>query len=231
MYLNYFDFLHNAVGIKTASRTYFNKEPQNLSVCEAATLIGMCKNPSYFNPVRKPERCRERRNVVLDQMVKAGYLSKADAELHKLEPIGLRFHRVDHKEGLATYLRERLRTMLMAKEPDRSDYASWQDQKYYEDSLAWETDPLYGWCNKNRKKDGTPYNLYTDGLKIYTTIDSRMQQYAEESVEEHVAGYLQPIFDKEKRHQTTRPFSNQLSTRRWKKSCAVRWNKASAISP
>ena len=91
MYLNYFDFLHNAVGIKTASRTYFNKEPQNLSVCEAATLIGMCKNPSYFNPVRKPERCRERRNVVLDQMVKAGYLSKADAELHKLEPIGLRF--------------------------------------------------------------------------------------------------------------------------------------------
>ena len=75
MYLNYFDFLHNAVGIKTASRTYFNKEPQNLSVCEAATLIGMCKNPSYFNPVRKPERCRERRNVVLDQMVKAGYLS------------------------------------------------------------------------------------------------------------------------------------------------------------
>ena len=211
MYLNYFDFLHNAVGIKTAARTYFNKEPQNLSVCEAATLIGMCKNPSYYNPVRKPERCRARRNVVLDQMVKSGYLSKADAELHKMEPLGLRFHRVDHKEGLATYLRERLRTMLMAKEPERKNYASWQDQKYYEDSLAWETDPLYGWCNKNRKKDGTPYNLYTDGLKIYTTIDSRMQQYAEESVEEHVAGYLQPIFDKEKRNQKTRPFSNQLS--------------------
>ena len=211
MYLNYFDFLHNAVGIKTAARTYFNKEPQILSVCEAATLIGMCKNPSYYNPVRKPERCRARRNVVLDQMVKSGYLSKADAELHKMEPLGLRFHRVDHKEGLATYLRERLRTMLMAKEPERKNYASWQDQKYYEDSLAWETDPLYGWCNKNRKKDGTPYNLYTDGLKIYTTIDSRMQQYAEESVEEHVAGYLQPIFDKEKRNQKTRPFSNQLS--------------------
>lgn len=211
MYLNYFDFLHNAVGIKTAARTYFNKEPQNLSVCEAATLIGMCKNPSYYNPVRKPERCRARRNVVLDQMVKSGYLSKVDAELHKMEPLGLRFHRVDHKEGLATYLRERLRTMLMAKEPERKNYASWQDQKYYEDSLAWETDPLYGWCNKNRKKDGTPYNLYTDGLKIYTTIDSRMQQYAEESVEEHVAGYLQPIFDKEKRNQKTRPFSNQLS--------------------
>lgn len=140
MYLNYFDFLHNAVGIKTASRTYFNKEPQNLSVCEAATLIGMCKNPSYFNPVRKPERCRERRNVVLDQMVKAGYLSKADAELHKLEPIGLRFHRVDHKEGLATYLRERLRTMLMAKEPNRSDYASWQDQNIMK--IRWHGKPI-----------------------------------------------------------------------------------------
>ena len=211
MYLNYFDFLHNAVGIKTAARTYFNKEPKALSVAEAATLIGMCKNPSYFNPVRKPERCRERRNVVLDQMVKSGYLSKADAELYKMEPVGLRFHRVDHKEGLATYLRERLRTMLMAKEPHRGDYASWQDQLYYEDSLAWETDPLYGWCNKNRKKDGTPYNLYTDGLKVYTTIDSRMQQYAEEAVDEHVAGYLQPIFDKEKRNQKTRPFSNQLT--------------------
>ena len=211
MYLNYFDFLHNAVGIKTAAKTYFNKEPQNLSVSEAALLIGMCKNPSYFNPVRHPDRCRERRNVVLDQMVKVGYLSKADAELYKLEPVGLNFHRVDHKEGMATYLRERLRTMLMAKEPNRSDYASWQQQKYYEDSLAWKTDPLYGWCNKNRKKDGTPYNLYTDGLKIYTTIDSRMQQYAEEAVEKHVAGYLQPIFDKEKRNQANRPFSNQLS--------------------
>ena len=144
-------------------------------------------------------------------MVKAGYLSKADADVHKLEPLALRFHRVDHKEGIATYLRERLRTMLMAKKPVRSNYASWQDQKFYEDSLAWETDPLYGWCNKNRKKDGTPYNLYTDGLKIYTTIDSRMQRYAEDAVEKHVAGYLQPIFDKEKRHQATRPFSNQLS--------------------
>lgn len=217
MYLNYFDFLHNAVGIKTAAKTYFNKEPRNLSICEAATLIGMCKNPSYFNPVRMPERCRERRNVVLDQMVKAGYLSKSDAEIYKLEPIGLRFHRTDHKEGMATYLRERLRTMLMAKEPIRKNYASWQDQKYFEDSLAWETDPLYGWCNKNKKKDGTPYNLYTDGLRIYTTIDSRMQRYAEEAVHKHVAQYLQPIFDKEKRNQSTRPFSNQLTEAEVKK--------------
>lgn len=211
MYLNYFDFLHNAVGIKTAAKTYFNKDPNNLSVCEAATLIGMCKNPSYFNPVRKPERCRDRRNVVLDQMVKAGYLTEAEARTYKDEPLKLRFHRVDHKEGIATYFRERLRTMLMAKKPNRSNYASWQGQKFYEDSLAWEADPLYGWCNKNKKKDGTPYNLYTDGLKIYTTIDSRMQKYAEDAVLKHVAGYLQPIFDKEKRNQPTRPFSNQLT--------------------
>ena len=101
----------------------------------------------------------------------------------------------------------------MAKEPNKDNYASWQAQKYYEDSLAWETDPLYGWCNKNHKKDGTPYNIYTDGLKIYTTIDSRMQQYAEEAMDKHVAGYLQPIFDKEKKNQATRPFSSQLTTK------------------
>ena len=145
LYLNHFDFLHNAVGIKTAAKTYFNKEPRDLTVNEAATLIGMCKNPSYFNPVRRPERCTERRNVVIDQMVKAGYLTETEGAAHKSEPLVLDFKRADHKEGLATYLRERLRAMLMAEKPVRSDYASWQGQKYYEDSLAWATDPLYGW--------------------------------------------------------------------------------------
>lgn len=211
LYLNHFDFLHNAVGIKTAARTYFNKEPRDLTVTEAATLVGMCKNPSYFNPVRRPERCLERRNVVIDQMVKAGYLTHAEGVEQKSEPLALDFKRADHKEGLATYLRERLRAMLMAEEPDRDDYASWQDQKYYEDSLAWATDPLYGWCNKNRKSDGSPYNIYTDGLKIYTTIDSRMQQYAEEAMYEHVALDLQPKFDQEKRGSKTRPFSSKLT--------------------
>ncbi|MCM1109220.1 MAG: transglycosylase domain-containing protein [Clostridium sp.] len=211
MYLNYFDFLHSAVGIKTAAKTYFGKEPKDLTVCESAMLIGMCKNPSYFNPVRKPERTLERRNVVLEQMVKAGYLTEAEAAACKAEPLALDFKRVDHKEGSATYLREYLRVALMAHKPERSEYASWQDQKYYEDSLAWETDPMYGWCNKNKKKDGTPYNIYTDGLKIYTTIDSRMQQYAEEAVHEHVAQTLQPAFDKEKRGSATRPYSSRLS--------------------
>lgn len=217
MYLNYFDFLHSAVGIKTAAQTYFNKEPKDLSVTEAATLIGMCKNPSYFNPVRKPERTRERRNVVIDQMVKAGHLSESEAATCKAEPLTLNFKRTDHKEGSATYLREYLRGVLMARKPVRSDYASWQGQRYYEDSLAWETDPLYGWCNKNSKKDGSPYNIYTDGLKIYTTIDSRMQRYAEEAVQEHVAEYLQPIFEKEKKGARNSPYSPRLTAKEYER--------------
>ncbi len=211
LYLNYFDFLNNAVGIKTASNTYFSKEPKDLKVEEAATLVGMCKNPSRFNPVRHNERTRGRRNVVIDQMCKAGHLTAAEADSLKKLPLKLRYHRVDHKEGIATYFREYLRRMITAKEPNRSDYRGWQMQQYYEDSLAWETNPLYGWCNKNTKKDGTHYNLYTDGLKIYTTVDSRMQRYAEETVREHVAMYLQPQFFKEKKGRKTAPYTTQIS--------------------
>ena len=211
MYLNHFDFLHNAVGIKTAAKTYFGKEPKDLTVNESATLIGMCKNPSYFNPVRNPERCEQRRNVVLSQMEKVGYISSDEASRLKLEPLQLNFHRTDHKEGTAAYLRDYLRQILMAKKPARSDYASWQNQKYYEDSLAWETDPVFGWCNKNVKRDGTPYNIYTDGLKVYTTIDSRMQRYAEEAVQKHVVGELQPLFDKELKTNKNAPYANVLS--------------------
>lgn len=211
MYLNHFDFLHNAVGIKTAAKTYFDKDPKNLTVNESATLIGMCKNPSYFNPVRNQERCVQRRNVVLSQMEKVGYLSSVDANRLKLDPLNLNFHRTDHKEGSAAYLRDYLRQVLMAKKPNRSDYASWQGQKYYEDSLAWETDPVYGWCNKNVKRDGTAYNIYTDGLKVYTTIDSRMQKYAEDAVYKHVVEELQPLFDKELKSNKNAPYASSLS--------------------
>ena len=211
LYLNYFDFLNNAVGIKTASNTYFSKEPKDLKVEEAATLVGMCKNPSYFNPVRHNERARGRRNVVIDQMCKAGHLTEAEADSLKALPLKLRYRRVDHKEGRGTYFREYLRRMMTAKKPDIANYRGWQMQQYYEDSLAWETNPLYGWCNKNMKKDGKPYNLYTDGLKIYTTIDSRMQRYAEEAVHEHVAMYLQPHFFKEKKGRKTAPYTTQIS--------------------
>lgn len=213
LYLNYFDFLHNAVGIKTASSTYFYKDPKNLTLEEAATLIGLCKNPSLFNPVRYPERCRERRNVVLDQMRKAGYIT--DEQYHKScdQPLTLlyNFHRNDHKDGTAPYLREFLRVYMSAERPDRSKYPSWNKRQYVLDSIAWDTDPLYGWCNKNFKKDGSPYNLNADGLKVYTTIDSRMQRYAEEAVYGHVARYLQPEFFKENKGKPNAPFTSQLT--------------------
>ena len=174
-------------------------------------MIGLCKNPSLFNPVRYPERCRDRRNVVLDQMRKAGYIT--DEQYHKSceLPLTLNFHRNDHKDGTAPYLREFLRVYMSAERPDRSKYPSWNKRQYVLDSIAWDTDPLYGWCNKNFKKDGTPYNLNADGLKVYTTIDSRMQRYAEEAVYGHVARYLQPEFFKENRGKPNAPFTSQLT--------------------
>lgn len=211
LYLNYFNFLHGADGIKTAANTYFNKEPSQLDICESATLVGLCKNPSLFNPVRYPERARQRRNVVLAQMLKVGYFTQAQYDKERVKPLKLDFHRIDHKDGTATYFREFLRLYMMAKRPDRNDesrYPSWNQNQYVYDSIAWETDPLYGWCNKNRKRDGEPYNLYADGLKVYTTIDSRMQQFAEQAMYDHVAHYLQPQFEKENRGKPNAPYSN-----------------------
>jgi len=213
LYLNYFDFLHNSVGIKTASNTYFNKEPNELSVVEAATLIGLCKNPSLFNPVRYPERCLNRRNVVLSQMQKAGYLSTAEYNQLCDEKLVLDFHRVDHKDGIATYFREFLRQYMMARRPDLNDYPAWNKRQYVIDSIAWNNDPLYGWCNKNFKRDGKPYNIYTDGLKIMTTIDSRMQKYAEEAVFAQVAKNLQPAFDRANKSKRNAPFSDNLTSK------------------
>ena len=210
MYLNKFDFLNNAVGIKTAAYTYFGCEPKDLKIEEAATLVGMCKNPSLYNPVRYNERSRGRRNVVLDQMRKAGYITVEERDSLQALPLKLLYHRVDHNEGLATYFREYLRGVLNAKKPDKSDYRGWQMQKYYEDSLDWETNPLYGWCEKNTKKDGSKYNLYTDGLKIYTTIDSRMQKYAEDAVVEHLKE-LQGYFFKEKKGAKKAPYTFRLT--------------------
>lgn len=211
MYLNKFDFLNNAVGIKTAAYTYFGSEPKELKIEEAAMLVGMCKNPSLYNPVRFNERAKGRRNVVIEQMRKAGYITVAECDSLKALPLKLTYNRVDHKEGLATYFREYLRGVIAAKKPVKSDYRSWQMQKYYEDSLSWETDPLYGWCEKNHKKDGSTYNIYTDGLKIYTTINSRMQQYAEEAVKEHLGDYLQPEFFKSKKGRKQAPYTNMLT--------------------
>lgn len=206
MYLNQFDFLYNAVGIKSAAKVYFNKEARELDTLEAATLVGMVKNPSYFNPVRHPERTRARRNVVLEQMFRNDRLSRAELDSLQAQPLTLDFCRVDHKDGLAPYFREELRRYLTAKHPERSHYPSWDQQRYVDDSISWAENPLYGWVEKNRKPDGTKYDIYTDGLKIYTTIDSRMQRYAEEAVREHMS-QLQEQFFREKAGQSNAPYT------------------------
>ena len=171
MYLNKFDFINNAVGIKTASKTYFGVSADSLDILQAATLVGMAKNPALFNPVRRPDTTMHRRNVVLYQMTRyknpetnQAYLSKEAFDSLKTIPLELNFKREDHKQGIATYFREYLRGYLSQ------------------------------WIKANPKPDGTYYNLYTDGLKIYTTIDSRMQTYAEEAVKEHLTTLQDDFF-------------------------------------
>ena len=217
LYFNKFDFLNNAVGIKTASKVYFNTTPDKLTIPQAALLVGMCKNPSLYNPASRREATRQRaldrRNTVLNQMAKYKFITKADAEKYKKMPLGLDYHSVGHDQGLAPYMREYLRTRLSAKKPKRSNYADWQLKpygQYYLDSLAWETDPLYGFIEKNPKSDGTKYNLYQDGLKIYTTIDSRMQAYAESVVREWLTG-LQDDFFKEKKKRKNGIFPSNFT--------------------
>ena len=219
MYLNQFDFLYNAVGIRSAAFTYFGKTPAELKIEEAAMLIGMCKNPTIYNPILRPNSPLplERRNTVFQQMEKAGYLTEAEVDSLSRLPIKTSFHKMDHKQGIAPYFREHLSKIMMADKPDRSDYASWQYDRFRDDSIQWETNPLFGWCNKNRKPDGTPYNIYTDGLKIYTTINPTMQRYAEESMQEHLADYLQPAFDRERRSRGGDPFSMDISPAQRKK--------------
>ena len=211
MYLNQFDFLYNAVGIKSAAQVYFGKKPIDLSVEEAAVLIGMCKNPSLYNPIRHPERTLNRRNTVLNQMEKYGFITETECDSLKQLPMEIDYHSVDHKEGTAQYLREYLRQILTAKEPKESNYSEWNKMQYEIDKKQWDTNPLYGFCQKNRKADGSHYDLYNDGLRIYTTVDSRMQRYAEEAVHEHMTD-LQGRFFKEKKNKSYAPFSRQLTT-------------------
>ena len=210
MYLNQFDFLYNAVGIKSAAQVYFSTTPDKLTVEEAAMLVGMCKNPSMYNPRRRPERALNRRNTVLDQMCKYGYLSKQECDSLQALPVDIKYQSVDHKQGLAPYFREYLRQILTAKEPKKSNYSEWNAHQYDIDMRLWRENPLYGFCNKNHKPDGTPYDLYHDGLRIYTTIDSRMQKYAEEAVSEHMQD-LQKSFFREKRKKSYAPFSKDLT--------------------
>ncbi|MEI8137301.1 MAG: transglycosylase domain-containing protein [Bacteroidota bacterium] len=178
LYLNKFDFLNLAVGVKSAAQIYFNRTQDSLKIEQAAMLIGMAKNPSLFNPIRHADKTMQRRNVVMNQMVKYGYLTKQKYDSLKVLPLDLSFHPEDHNDGLAPYLRE-----------------------YIRDNF------LKSWCEKHiNPATNKPYNVYKDGLRIYTTIDSRMQQYAEESVNEHMSD-LQKMFDKDLKTKKNAPFA------------------------
>lgn len=210
MYLNQFDFLYNAVGIQSASQVYFSTTPAKLKIEEAAMLVGMCKNPSLYNPMRYPERAIGRRNTVLSQMEKYGFIDQNTRDSIAAIPLQLKYSSVDHKQGLAPYLREYLRGVLTAKEPKESNYSEWNKQQYELDKWQWDNNPVYGFCEKNHKPDGSKYDLYQDGLKIYTTIDSRMQRYAEEAVDEHMQEQ-QKAFFKELKRKKNAPFSRDLT--------------------
>ncbi len=208
MYLNKYDFLYHAIGIRSAARVYFNTTPDSLNIQQSAMLVGMLKNSSQFNPVRFPDRMLSRRNVVLSQMAKYGYLAPAVADSVKKLPLETDFRMEDHNTGLATYLREYLRNTMRRPEPDRNKYV--RESSYEEAKWEWDTNPLYGWCNKNRKPDGTNYDIYKDGLKIYTTINSRMQRYAEEALTEHLSMEVQPDFYERAKTFRNPPFSDDL---------------------
>jgi len=189
MYLNKFDWVNNAVGIKSASLVYFNTSPDSLNIEEAAMLIGMCKNPSLFNPLRRPDSTLHRTVVVLSQMKRNNHLSVAEYDSLKALPITLDYQKVDHSEGPAPYFREILRqdlTQLFKKKNENDEY-------------------IY------RKPDGSPYDIYSDGLRVYTTINSRMQAYAEQAVTDHLGGTLQKEFFKDIARWQKTPFSNDLN--------------------
>jgi len=205
MYFNTVDFGSNSFGIKSAAKTYFGKRPGDLKIEEAALLVGIVNAPTRFSPVRNPERALKRREVVLRQMEKNDFITSEQYNRLRVLPIDMsKYQMQDHNTGLATYFREYLRLMLSATEPSPDNYDEPAD--YHNDSIRWAIDPAYGWITKNRKPDGSYYNLYKDGLKIYTTINSRMQDYAEQAVDEHLGKDLQPAFYKHWKGNSHAPF-------------------------
>ena len=209
MYLNKFDFLYNATGIRSAARMYFNTTPDSLSLQDAAVLVGMLKNSALYNPVRDSALMVRRRNIVISQMAKYGYLAPSVADSVKLLPIELDFHIEDHNTGYATYLRQYLTRIMRRPKPDRSKYV--RQYSYDEAMWEWENNPLYGWCFKNKKPDGSNYDLYRDGLKIHTTLNYKMQKYAEEAVAEHLSLDVQPGFYRRAKGFRNPPYSNDLT--------------------
>ncbi|MDD5891567.1 MAG: transglycosylase domain-containing protein, partial [Bacteroidales bacterium] len=208
MYMNAIFFGSNAYGVKSASQTFFAKNPSELNVQESATLVGMVNKPTRYNPALNPDKSLLRRNFVISQMEKAGFITEQERDSIQQLPILLSYQIQDHNAGLAPYFRDMLRRTMNAKEPKRSSYAQYED--YVVDSLQWADDGLYGWLNKNLKADGTRYDLDKDGLRIYTTINYKMQKYAEEAVAEHLGKDLQKSFWRDLRYKTNKPFSNDI---------------------
>ena len=208
MYLNSIFFGSGAYGVKSAAETFFAKSPADLSIEESAMLVGMVNKPTRYNPVLNPDNALKRRNFVLGQMAKAGYIEKSERDSLQALPIVLDYHVLDHNSGHAPYFRDMLRRDMNASKPRRADYQFEED--YSADSLRWASDAIYGWLKKNKKPDGSSYNLDKDGLRIYTTINYKMQVFAEEAVEEHLGGYLQSAFNRELRGKRNKPFANDI---------------------
>ena len=223
MYLNSIFFGSSAYGIRSAAETFYAKSPSDLTVEESAMLIGMVNKPTRYNPALNPEQALSRRNFVIGQMAKAGYITRAQRDSIREIPIFLDYQVQDHNAGRAPYFRDLLRRRMTAKKPRRASYSVWED--YSADSLAWVNDELYGWLEKNRKADGTAYDLDRDGLRIYTTINYKMQKYAEEAVEERIRD-LQNDFQKDLKSKRNRPFSNDIdeATRNRVMSQARKWS-------
>ena len=217
MYLNSIFFGSGAYGVRAASETFFGKHPSELTIEESAMLVGMVNKPTRYNPALNPDKALVRRNFVIGQMEKAGYFddqakaagvkTTAFRDSIRQIPIELNYQVQDHNSGHAPYFRDMVRRVMSAKKPKRSSYSVPED--YTADSLAWATDDFYGWLEKNKKADGTPYDLDRDGLRIYTTINYKMQKYAEEAVQERMRD-LQADFRKDLRHKTNKPFSNDI---------------------
>ena len=236
MYLNTVSFGYDADGIKMASRRFFSKDPKDLNIQESATLIGIINKPTRYNPITNPEKSLVRRNTVIDRMCSRGVITREECDSIKKLPIQLSFQPQDHNSGLAPYFKDMLRHYMSAKEPKRSTYA--YHENYVRDSLRWADDDLYGWLNKNFKPDGSRYNLGSDGLRIHTTINYKMQKYAEQAVAEHLGESLQKSFFRDLRRKPDRPFANDvpkdvikgIMTRARRSSDRFRALKASGMS-
>ena len=195
MYLNTVAYGSNAYGIKSAASTFFGKAPHELNIQEAAMLVGVVNAPTRYSPVRNPERALERRNLVINRMRKVGAISRQMCDSLTALPITLNYKPISHNEGEATYFREMLRNVMNASRPTRRQFLT--DWDYEQAVKEYDENPLYGWCNKNFKADGTPYNIYRDGLRIYTTINPTMQRYAEQAIQKQMESVIQPRMDRQ----------------------------------